>query len=544
MNRASELRILVLERVTGIEPALSAWESGPSAAFTCPELRSWLSVSAREIPVLTGVNGTLMARRSWTAPGRMTLRPSAFQAGHIPSWRGSCGSYALSPVTAVSRWLPPLLSPLLAAVDGRPTSCTSDAPCLVINRWFWAGGAPVLHNTRTTGERSLAERRCLCLRRQRVSCQDARSRRASGPGNVISLNMELTALPTGFDQLARLHSLILNGNQLTTLPPEIGDLAGLETLTLDGNQLTTSQLEIGPVWKLRKLRKLSLDGNQLTALPSKIGQLGDLQYLSLSHNWLTALPLGIADLLSLRELWVVGNRLTALPPGIGQLTNLQGLWLDGNQLTALPSEIGQLANLQTLTLDRNRLTALPPEIGQLANLQTLTLNGNKLTALPPEIGQLAKLDDLSLSRNRLTALPPEIARLTNLQGLWLTSNKLTRLPPEIADLLRNGMTLALGDNQLQEPIPELVDRGTSALAAYLRSLKREEAVAQYEAKVLLVGEGNVGKTSLVAALRNDSFVEDRSSTHGIEIQPLVLRHSGLKPCGRRVLSRGGAAITR
>ena len=35
----------------------------------CPELRSWLSVSAREIPVLTGVNGTLMARRSWPEPG-------------------------------------------------------------------------------------------------------------------------------------------------------------------------------------------------------------------------------------------------------------------------------------------------------------------------------------------------------------------------------------------------------------------------------------------------------------------------------------------
>src|SRR6516162_6842263 len=28
----------------------------------CPELRSWLSASDREIPVFTGVNGTLMAR--------------------------------------------------------------------------------------------------------------------------------------------------------------------------------------------------------------------------------------------------------------------------------------------------------------------------------------------------------------------------------------------------------------------------------------------------------------------------------------------------
>ena len=68
MNRASELWIRAMERVTGIEPALSAWESGPSRALTCPELPSWLSASDREIPVLTGLNGTLMARRSWTAP--------------------------------------------------------------------------------------------------------------------------------------------------------------------------------------------------------------------------------------------------------------------------------------------------------------------------------------------------------------------------------------------------------------------------------------------------------------------------------------------
>ena len=38
-----------------------------------------------------------------------------FQAGHIPSWRGSCELYALSPAAAGSRWLLLLLSPLLSA---------------------------------------------------------------------------------------------------------------------------------------------------------------------------------------------------------------------------------------------------------------------------------------------------------------------------------------------------------------------------------------------------------------------------------------------
>jgi GTPase SAR1 family protein len=59
----------------------------------------------------------------------------------------------------------------------------------------------------------------------------------------------------------------------------------------------------------------------------------------------------------------------------------------------------------------------------------------------------------------------------------------------------------------------------------LRSL--DDARPQYEAKLLLVGRGNVGKTSLVAALRGAPFVEGRPTTHGIEIWPLTFHHPSL-----------------
>jgi hypothetical protein len=42
-------------------------------------------------------------------------RPSAFQAGHIPSWRKFSERYALPTVAADSGWLLLLLSPLLSA---------------------------------------------------------------------------------------------------------------------------------------------------------------------------------------------------------------------------------------------------------------------------------------------------------------------------------------------------------------------------------------------------------------------------------------------
>ena len=53
-----------MERATGIEPALSAWESVPSEPVTWPDLRGGICASDRERPVFAGVNGTLMARRT------------------------------------------------------------------------------------------------------------------------------------------------------------------------------------------------------------------------------------------------------------------------------------------------------------------------------------------------------------------------------------------------------------------------------------------------------------------------------------------------
>jgi hypothetical protein len=61
---------VTVERVTGIEPALSAWESVQSGPSTGPDLRNRLSVNDRESPRFTRVNGPLMARRLDHVEGR------------------------------------------------------------------------------------------------------------------------------------------------------------------------------------------------------------------------------------------------------------------------------------------------------------------------------------------------------------------------------------------------------------------------------------------------------------------------------------------
>ena len=336
--------------------------------------------------------------------------------------------------------------------------------------------------------------------------------------SLTALNLsgnQLTALPPEIAELSRLTTLSLWGNQLTTRPHEIGELTSLTELDLSDNQLTNLPPEIG---ELTSLTTLNLWGNQLTDLPHEITELTRLTALSLSGNQLTALPPEIAELTSLTALDLEGNQLTDLPPEIAKLTSLTALYLSGNQLTALSHEIAKLTSLTTLDLSDNQLTNLPHEIGELTSLTELDLSDNQLTDLPHEIGELTSLTTLYLWDNQLTNLPHEITELTSLTTLYLWDNQLTALPPEIGELT-SLTTLDLRDNPLPIP-PEILakkDEPATIINYYLQHETGEKKPLN-EAKMLLVGQGGVGKTSLVKRLLKDKFDPHEEKTEGIEIE--------------------------
>ncbi|MGJ5634842.1 COR domain-containing protein, partial [Nostoc sp. CALU 1950] len=291
--------------------------------------------------------------------------------------------------------------------------------------------------------------------------------------------------------------LNLSFNQLSSLPPEISQLSNLTTLFLHNNQLNSLPPEIS---QLSNLRTLSFYNNQLNSLPPEISQLSNLTRLLLSFNQLSSLPPEISQLSNLTTLSLSNNQLSSLPPEISQLSNLTELYLDNNRLSNLPPEISQLSNLTRLYLDNNQLSSLPPEISQLSNLTVLYLHNNQLSSLSPEINQLSNLTELYLSDNQLSSLPLEISQLSNLRRLSLYNNQ-----------------------QLTSPPPEIVEQGTQAILTYLRK-RLEGSLRQWVSKLLVVGEGGVGKTSLLRALRGEEFDTQESTTHGIEIKWLDLSH--------------------
>ncbi len=130
---------------------------------------------------------------------------------------------------------------------------------------------------------------------------------------------------------------------------------------------------------------------------------------------------------------------------------------------------------------------------------------------------------LDLSFNRLTTVPESIAKLQNLTYLDLSNNQLTTVPASLAKL-QNLKTLELKDNPIKTPPPEIVfdKRGTTDLVGiknYYRQLERAEKDYLYEAKLLIVGEGGAGKTTLARKIedKNYELKEAEPTTQGIDV---------------------------
>ncbi|RCV66029.1 GTPase SAR1 family protein [Methanophagales archaeon] len=85
------------------------------------------------------------------------------------------------------------------------------------------------------------------------------------------------------------------------------------------------------------------------------------------------------------------------------------------------------------------------------------------------------------------------------------------MPPEIGQLT-NLTVLGLSKNPLESPPPEILAQGIEAIFEFLRHPAEEHN----EAKMILVGQGDVGKTCLAKRLIYDEFIGDKS-TEGIDI---------------------------
>jgi internalin A len=247
---------------------------------------------------------------------------------------------------------------------------------------------------------------------------------------------------------------------------------------------------------------LSVADNELEEIPPFVGQLSNLKRLELGFNRITQIPTSLAHNKSLEHIGLSGNQISVIPDSLATNSYLQRLDLSKNRITAIPNSISQLSQLVYLNLSGNLITTLRDSVSCLSALNSLDLSHNQIDSAPTSMSQLTQLQSLDLRNNRLTSAPEFLGRLPKLTALFLHGNPDLKIPNEI---LGPTPTEASG-------LPEGAAR---SLLSYLVKLGRPKPLN--EAKLILVGQGGVGKTSLVKKLTTGDFESGEESTLGIRI---------------------------
>ncbi len=191
----------------------------------------------------------------------------------------------------------------------------------------------------------------------------------------------------------------------------------------------------------------------------------------------------------------------------------------------LPEELWGLKKLKSLYLSSMKLSEVPEGIGNLVELETLHLDQNCLNDLPRSIVRLTKLKNLFLNGNRLVELPEKLGEMSNLEFLDASSNRILELPVSMADQVFLSK-IVLNDNPLKSSFSTALADGIPTLRSFLNSL-RDEVIFLHEAKLLVTGEGRVGKTWALSALKNEPVGEKEvagGTTWGIDRGTLSLPH--------------------
>jgi internalin A len=263
------------------------------------------------------------------------------------------------------------------------------------------------------------------------------------------------------------------------------------------------------ITRLKHLQKLSIYNQDLEELPDRIIELSDLEDLCLGNNKFTLFPNAVFGLKKLRYLLFGNNKIVELPDQIFELSNLEILALFSNRLTTFPEGVIGLNKLSFINLGNNKIKELPDRIIELSNLEHLDLRSNRFRIFPKAVFGLKKLSYLDLRSNQIKELPKKI---TELRAKIVTTNEHVFRGRESSEAI-----IDLYNNPIQSPPLEIIEKGRNAIIEYFRSVEAEEYLPLNEVKLLLVGDGGVGKTSLVKMMLGESFDKDEKQTKGINI---------------------------
>ncbi|WP_347053615.1 COR domain-containing protein [Flavobacterium olei] len=170
------------------------------------------------------------------------------------------------------------------------------------------------------------------------------------------------------------------------------------------------------------------------------------------------------------------------------------------------------------------LTELPEEVLELTFLLEIDLSYNKFEKLPVELARLPYLLHLNLSHNYIMEIDFGFTDFCCLMSLDISHNFLYSIPRCIS-YLKNA-AIEFENNPFLVGLPaETEFYNFHEILYFLDLLKEEKNIHKfYETKLIFVGGGEVGKTTLMKVLQKPNYkveVGKEATTHGININSLI-----------------------
>jgi len=155
----------------------------------------------------------------------------------------------------------------------------------------------------------------------------------------------------------------------------------------------------------------------------------------------------------------------------------------------------------------------------------LVITGKKIWKFPRAILNLLELKHLEIFSTGLEELPEEIAKLQHLETLILSGNQISEIPKSLSSLY-SLKTIKVNGNPIETPPPEILAQGSKGIRLFLSS-KSGEFQSLNEVKVIFVGDGGSGKTSILKRITIDEFDLNEKRTHGIRITDKVITYENI-----------------
>ncbi len=268
-----------------------------------------------------------------------------------------------------------------------------------------------------------------------------------------------------------------------------------------------------------KWQALDLTSCGLTTLPDELWNLPDLKMLYLGNR-------SESFRTNEREHSVESNHSLILSSKIELLTNLQVLSLSNCEIqfeSEVPLNLPNLIHLDVFDCNFNQV----PEQLLIRSIQEIGFNCLE-TSLSENFFELRNLKRVYLSNSKIESLSDKIEELLFLQHLYLFGTKIASLPHSMAHL-RYLSRLMLHNTPLAEKLPpEILKQSGKEIIRYLLSQESDAPKFYFnESKMIIVGQGHVGKSSLLNRLIHNKF-EDSSSTEGIDISSWSFTKNGQK----------------